>query len=91
MATKEQRSVTIHDVFVNELWNVTTQEYLENNIGPFKLIPNPFERLSVRKRQMFSRDRSCLGTDKICLLCSLILMFSGSLTFVVCYIFTNKS
>ena len=31
MATKEQRSVTIHVAFVNKLWNLTTQVYLENN------------------------------------------------------------
>ena len=31
MATKEQRSVTIHDAFVNKLRNMTTQEYLETD------------------------------------------------------------
>ena len=31
MAAKEQRSVTIHDAFVNKLRNMTTQEYLETD------------------------------------------------------------
>ena len=32
MATKEHRSVIVHDAFVSTLRNMTTQEYLENNI-----------------------------------------------------------